>query len=509
MLQRGGLMRAFCLLLTALAAAVTISAQSNPSPQASSGTISATTRAVLLDVVVRDRNDQPIHGLTAKDFQVIENDHPESIASLEESVADPARPDEDAQILLLVDEMNSESEDVGYVRHCLRKLLLTGNGRLPVPAGLLALTNDGLVVLHEPTRDGQSLWTALEHHRTALPWRQLGGFYGQMERMDLSFGALHEIAMSAVGSRSRRALVWISPGFPLSATIILTSETQRYISEAIRRLSDELLRARMSIYTIDPRVAMPAISGVSTTDLGLQQGFELLEHHRDFTVQDLTLPRFAAETGGRSVWGRNDIDAQVLDTAKDESNYYTVLYYPSNRNFDGKYRSIEVKVNRPGVAVRSRTGYFAMPIPPAPTTKEVNAQLETALRNPLPFAGLPIRARIDRAANSPEAKLEVLIKRSNAAARFRETGESEYEFVAGTMSYSAQGKALQGKVHGFSEIIPNHENRKPLRLIMPMKIAPATTKLRIVVRDALSGRLGSAEIDLRAAAKTSTPKPRP
>lgn len=504
---RGGWMRAVSLLALVFAVTVTAAAQTTPSGAKAnaSGTVSTTTRAVLLDVVVRDNKGRPVHGLAAGDFQIFEDDHLETVASLEESAADPVHPDEDAQLLLLVDEMNSEFEDVGYVRHCLHKLLLERKGPLPQRTGLLALTNDGLVVLHEPTLDGRSIWASLERHRTALPWRQLGGFYGQMERMDLSFGALHEIAMSAVGSRSRRALVWISPGFPLRATINLTSETQTYISEAIRRLSDELLRARMSIYSIDPRVAMPAVSGVSTTNIGLSEGLRMLQGDGNFTVQDLTLPRFAAETGGRSVWGRNDIDAQVANSAEDESNYYTVLYYPSNRNFNGKYRTIRVKVSRPGLEVRSRTGYFAMPIPPSPTPEDVKAQLETALSNPLPFAGLPIRARIDRVSNSQDAELEVLVDRPDVSARITDAGESEYELLAGTVVYSEDGKAIQGKAHGFSKTIATGTNvGKAIKLVMPINIAQSASRMRIVVRDSISGKLGSTEIDLQKL-KTSAP----
>ena len=37
---------------------------------------------------------------------------------------------------------------------------------------------------------------------------------------------------------------------------------------------------------------------------------------------------------------------------------YLLGYYPTNANWDGKYRKIEVKVNRPGVTVMFRHGYY-------------------------------------------------------------------------------------------------------------------------------------------------------
>ena len=38
---------------------------------------------------------------------------------------------------------------------------------------------------------------------------------------------------------------------------------------------------------------------------------------------------------------------------------YSVAYYPKDQNFDGAWRKVEVQVNRPGVTVRARPGYYA------------------------------------------------------------------------------------------------------------------------------------------------------
>jgi hypothetical protein len=44
----------------------------------------------------------------------------------------------------------------------------------------------------------------------------------------------------------------------------------------------------------------------------------------------------------------------------DGATYYTLEYYPENKNWDGKFRVIQVKTARPGVTLRSRQGYYAL-----------------------------------------------------------------------------------------------------------------------------------------------------
>jgi Ca-activated chloride channel family protein len=38
---------------------------------------------------------------------------------------------------------------------------------------------------------------------------------------------------------------------------------------------------------------------------------------------------------------------------------YSVAYYPSNQIFDGGWRNVKVQVNRPGITIQARPGYYA------------------------------------------------------------------------------------------------------------------------------------------------------
>jgi Ca-activated chloride channel family protein len=73
-------------------------------------------------------------------------------------------------------------------------------------------------------------------------------------------------------------------------------------------------------------------------------------------MQDL-----ADASGGRLFPAESisDLDAVFPQVAQELRSVYTVAYYPENQNFDGAWRSVQVKVKRPGVEVSARPGYYA------------------------------------------------------------------------------------------------------------------------------------------------------
>ena len=65
------------------------------------------------------------------------------------------------------------------------------------------------------------------------------------------------------------------------------------------------------------------------------------------------------QTGGFAVINRNDYADGFARIQRENSNYYVLGYYPLNEKRDGKFRTISVKVRKPGLSVRARSGYVA------------------------------------------------------------------------------------------------------------------------------------------------------
>ena len=72
------------------------------------------------------------------------------------------------------------------------------------------------------------------------------------------------------------------------------------------------------------------------------------------------LARLAEDTGGFLVRDTNDLGSAFRRIEEDNQFHYMLTYSPKNERFDGKFRTIGVKVRRDGAQVFSRKGYFAV-----------------------------------------------------------------------------------------------------------------------------------------------------
>lgn len=75
----------------------------------------------------------------------------------------------------------------------------------------------------------------------------------------------------------------------------------------------------------------------------------------------LWLRDLAQQTGGATVADTNDYRAPLRVAMDEVRTYYEATYVPHIAVYDGKFRKISVHVDRPDVAVHTRSGYFAVP----------------------------------------------------------------------------------------------------------------------------------------------------
>jgi hypothetical protein len=215
--------------------------------------------------------------------------------------------------------------------------------------------------------------------------------YAQTDGM---FAIIHTLARLP----GRKSIVLFSEGIAIPAAVY------RFFGGVI----DAANRANVSIYTMDAaglraesdqaalrdQVNRTGAMGIEGGNYGSGAFIKELESNEDVLRSD---PRYglgtlAQDTGGMLFAGSNNLAEGLRRIEDDLHNYYLLGYTPANSNFDGKFRRIEVKVKRPGVAIAARKGYFAVR---DPGTSPVNAWEAPALgaleSKPVPNA-FPVRA---------------------------------------------------------------------------------------------------------------------
>jgi VWFA-related protein len=82
--------------------------------------------------------------------------------------------------------------------------------------------------------------------------------------------------------------------------------------------------------------------------------------HLPFTMYDNRLAGYVLSTGGvlDSERNLNGIEKSYAEIAEEARNQYTLVYASHEPLIDGKYRKIEVRVDRPGVEVIAKKGYY-------------------------------------------------------------------------------------------------------------------------------------------------------
>ena len=128
----------------------------------------------------------------------------------------------------------------------------------------------------------------------------------------------------------RRAILVVSDG--------ADTKSKATMDQALRKTLD----ASASIYAVDLSDAAVYKS------LSRDNGAEIMK--------DLT-----AKTGGRffAAAGGGKLRDAFADTVDELRQQYTLTYESANERYDGKWRAVEVRIDKPTLSVRTRQGYYA------------------------------------------------------------------------------------------------------------------------------------------------------
>jgi hypothetical protein len=204
----------------------------------------------------------------------------------------------------------------------------------------------------------------------------------------------------------------------------------------------------------------------------------------------------AERTGGVVFTNTNDLGRAISRAIDDAHMTYVLGYYPSNVTWDGHFRKISVKVRRPGVSIRHRSGYLALPPPPQTAESRQNT-LVRALASPLNAIALPLTVSVEPA---PNGELTVTMRLSASAIRLSQTAPDSWEgsvdvAIAHALANGQLAKAADVTVPlRFTTAMRDQALREGLNLNRRIKPNPDAHSLRVAVRDPATGAVGSVAV---------------
>jgi VWFA-related protein len=485
-------------------------------------TLHVTSRLVILDVVVTDKAGQVRNDLGQSDFQITEDGVPQKILSFEapSSHSPPkgssihSTPELENQApqapvtVVVLDELNTKFEDMAYARYALKKYLNAQPASLQAPTMLVAISLDRLQVIKDYTQDRAAILSALDRHLTSYPWHLQTGV-SSIRQLAQSLGALEQVAEATAGHPGHKNLLWVGHGFPsidLSSPS-LDSNAAAGITTAIQQAVNMLRDSRITLYTIDP-TALSSQMVVRTSDstpLGEINGGV----GPDPFSAGVLFTALAGATGGKAFYSRNDVDAEIGESARDGINYYTITYRPTAGSDAARpYRKIRIDFTLPGLRAGYREGYYtrdeARPIVSANRTMY---DMDSAAESTLVYTGLTVTAIA-----KPDSPDGYLVGVPQSELRWAQQGGSQAAKLTLTaVAVNARGRILRRVTNELTARRPTADGNSPrasqlVRLEINVPPAPAAARIRIIVRGSADGHIGTADIRLPGAPPDAKPK---
>jgi VWFA-related protein len=326
-------------------------------------------------------------------------------------------------------------------------------------------------------------------------------------RIRETLGALESIARMAAGIPGRKTLVWVSGGIPLSLQLAERSflSGQQWFRSELEYVSTLLNDAQVAIYPVDARGLVSDALADATAGNGFGPSFRSGMQSAPLLDTHDTMQEIASETGGVAYFNRNDIDHAVALAIADSSTYYNISYYSSNKKWDGNFRKIEIKCSRPGVRLRYRQGYFALdPKKERPrNAKETARAVDVALGGPMINTQItfyasaqPLRA-VQAALPTEQVNVHFIVDMKNisfdSTANGTEHCTLDFYVVAFSggkyVTQTAKGTECNFSSATYSSILSNG-----LAYDVPIELPEASYRLRLLVRDNESGKMGSLDV---------------
>ena len=497
---------------------------------------------VLTNVVARDaKTGEFVRGLKQSDFTVFENGKKQEIASFDFQSVDMATPLNEATIsglaagtagpgskaavvarpedlrnhrliVFFFDLTSMQPEDLDRAVDAAKDFLK----KKMQPADLIALVSlgDSLKIDQDFTADKDALINEVGIYNGTEGQGFAQGANGNSNQVEDTTGytpdeseyndlntdrelfALRAVAKSLEKISEKKSLLYFSGGISRDGI-----ENQA----SLRAATNAAVRANLAIYSVDTRglEAIGPLGDASTGSLrgqGAYNGGALLNNMNSNFASQEVMATLSADTGGKAFFDSNDFGPAFERVQRDTSAYYAIGFHSTNLARDGKYRRLTIKVNRPGIKLEYRPGYYA-PADFAHSGKEDRERdLEDQLSSDLPATDVAVYLdamyfRLDE--NRFYVPVSLIVPGSQIP--FVKGGDKDKATldIIGTVIDEVKRPIGRARETVKLNLDPSQQARqKNIQYTTSFNLPPGKYHLKFVVRENQTGRMGSFEADI-------------
>jgi VWFA-related protein len=354
--------------------------------------------------------------------------------------------------------------------------------------------------------------------------------------------AMKQLGAFLGGLPGRKNIIWLSGSFPLSLQPDESADnpfiTQRNYSKELQQISDAFTADRIAVYPVDVRGTLPPAmfdvagrtlnsTAAPTRRAGRGAAPIATAQTQSFNQTDAehaSMRQLADETGGHAFYETNGLKQAIARAMEDGANYYTLTYSPQNKDFNGKFRRIEVKLRSGNYHLSYRRGYYAQPSATAKISEPdplISPSHPAIQRGAPPAVQIQFKARVLPADDAllkgfqPKSGPAGLATVKPPVTRYcldyaihtdeitAELGpdhlyHSALELVA--IAYDPDGKPLNLVDHPFQFALKPEEYEKllhsGLNLREEIDVPQGEIYLRLAVHDLFTDQLGSLEVPM-------------
>ena len=451
---------------------------------------------------------------------------------------------------LVVDDLGLSFENISTVRYSLKKFVEEEmqNGDLVA----IVRTGSGIGALQSFTSDKRQLLAAIEKIRWNPQGRgdisafkplqksfadkedetealklEKGGSQGQnsvpqinrdektaadFERKDDDFrnanysqgslGALSYVIRGMKELPGRKSVMFISEGFQTyvddTTRGSLLGSKKRIdtgVLSSLRKVAELANRSSVVIYTFDPRgLVNPAALNSSSNR----------REERYTRDSQQTMRYLAEETGGLPYVDQNKLGRGIRQAVADQSGYYLLGYVPDSDTFDSntsKFNKFKIKVNRPGLEVRYRSGFFGVTEEEVAKTKQSpTQQIYDALTSPFGANDITLNlnaiyADDEKIGSFIRSLLNIGAKDLTFSTEPNGMHKTNFDLIA--MTFGDNGSPIDQVTKNYTIQVNDADYQRMLEkgfvynLLVPIK-KPGAYQFRVALRDTATKKIGAA-----------------